>query len=290
MGYPKQGKPVVIEVLLRERPVSLAGELPRHYEGYPIRYSVRPPARGFATTAMTALATGGRIGWRTGGGITGNAQGPVPGTLGGFLFDGVMGDAYALSCAHVSGRRGTDVYEDPAARSPIRIGSVVYDNAPQQGLATKCNRIASPNAPTLDIGLIALDSAYAPAAGSADHVSLIADLSTGDPVMFYGDKSGQKTAVIGSLNVWREVAIESTQFCFGDMFTIEPDQPWYVKPKLSQDGDSGAWVVHTVDGATAWDGVLVGGDGVQSLCCFAEHVFRDCRARAPAGANLQLQP
>jgi hypothetical protein len=104
-------------------------------------------------------------------------------------------------------------------------------------------------------------------------------------VSFLGAESRHVDARLGSLNLWRDAQINGTPHCIGDMFTLEPTEHWYVRPRLSQSGDSGAWVLSQDNGVVGWDGMLFGGDGAQVYCCFAELIHSMCAAQYP---NLVL--
>jgi hypothetical protein len=45
--------------------------------------------------------------------------------------------------------------------------------------------------------------------------------------------------------------------------------------------DSGSWIVSQASGVTGWDGMLFGGDGVQSYCCFAELIYNEVSVHLP---------
>jgi hypothetical protein len=42
---------------------------------------------------------------------------------------------------------------------------------------------------------------------------------------------------------------------------------------LAKPGDSGAWIVNTSGGITGWDGLLIGGDGTNAYCSYAENIM-----------------
>jgi hypothetical protein len=289
-GYAENSHPARVIVLLRELADSkFLAEAPRAVGSHPIRYEPREPCVAHALSSGPpggpTVAPGKSIGRAVppAKGITGTS-----GTLGGFLRDSSNTRLFAVSCEHVCGGSGTTVYQPPP-KSPSHssIGSVIHATSPSP--APKCNRVRQPVA-VADLALIELHpnvvvSNVFPNLGTVQRVTLIGDMTPDDLVLFEGATSGHVDAKIAALNLWREVLVNGVPTCFGDMFTIESRQAWYVKPSLSQPGDSGAWILNQTNGITAWDGMLVGGDGVQAYCCFAESLFAECEG-AISGLTL----
>ncbi len=216
---------------------------------------------------------------------------PTSGTAGGFLRDSTTGAVFLVSCEHVCGGPGNTVLHPvpKVLRNAAPIAAVRFAIAPAASKpASKCNRVRQP-LPVPDVALAELagtgyDSSHRQL-GKVNRVTPIADMTEDDAVSFYGASSGAVQAKVGSLNLWREIQIEGAPHCVGDMFTIEPALSWYFRPKLSRPGDSGAWVLNQDNGIVGWDGMLIGGDGVQSYCCFAESIFDACKSQYP---NLVL--
>jgi hypothetical protein len=280
-GYPTEAHPVTIEVLLPQPPLpTLLAELPNAVGPHPVRYEYRPPCVAYAGTAVAPGSTVARNAAVTG----------AYGTLGGFLRDSSNGAIYGVSCEHVFGAASGEIVFD-SGRHRTRIGQVSFASSPPQSAqGAKCNRVVQGVA--IDAAIAELDPGVAYSAtysslGSVDRVTPIADMTSDDPVVFFGAVSGQVRAKIGGLNVWRTVDISGIPHCMGDMFIVEPTQHQYVRAKLAAPGDSGAWILNDENGVVGWDGVLVAGDGPTVYCCFAEHAFAVCQAH---NASLVLEP
>jgi hypothetical protein len=280
-GFPSNTKdakdphPVEIVVLLRAFPDrGFLADAPRNLGPHVIRYEAREPCVSYSASS---LSPGDEIGRSAIGGL------PLTvGTLGGLLTDSASGEMYALSCEHVCGSIGSIVFQPPPKVSPHnRVAEVMYVTVPaSQTPTSKCNRVKQP-VPIPDLAISRLDQGIASSAihqgiGKVQRVTPIADMTSGDSVTFEGAASGHVRAKVGGLNIWREIQFHGVAHCVGDMFTIEPRNSWYLKPKLSRGGDSGAWILNQTNNVVSWDGMLIGGDGAQAYCCFAELIYAEC--------------
>ena len=110
-----------------------------------------------------------------------------------------------------------------------------------------------------------------------NHMRPIASMSPGDAVKFAGKTSGKKDAEIGALCLWHEISVDNKPHCFSDLFEITKPKPFYLNSDLAKPGDSGAWIISLVNHVASWDGMLIGGDGAQAYCCFAENLLAEGR-------------
>lgn len=265
--------PVEIVILLRESPDrKFLADAPKTFGPHLIRYEAREPCVAYATHS---LSPGDKVGGLAPSHVT-------SGTLGGLLRDQNSGQMYAISCEHVCGGVGATVVQPPRKLPPPnRVATVVYSTVPPaQGRDSKCNRVTQP-IPVPDLAIAELhpdvvSDAVHKGLGKVQRITPIAEMTSEDLVTFDGAASPHTEAKVGGLNIWREILIHGTPHCVGDLFTIEPRKRWYVKPELSQGGDSGSWVLNETNGIISWDGMLIGGDGVQAYCCFAELIYAEC--------------
>jgi hypothetical protein len=259
-GLKEDAHPVSVIVILREelegKPVE-EPDGPAYVGDHPVIFEKRPTAHAHA------LGCGDFV------------KGSRDGTLGGFLWRPRESRYIAVTCGHVVGPSvGQPVYSRPAG-SPIGTVADVHYPAAKTG---KCNNRIQSGAPSVDAALIDLHagatvSPALPGLGTVARMSAIADLGQGDDVEFTGFTSKSVQARIKECNIWKELLVAGTPTCFGDLFVLESRTPKYVVTSLSSPGDSGAWVVSSVSGLATWDGLLVGGDGFNSYCCYSEHVM-----------------
>jgi hypothetical protein len=271
-GYPSNSQPVIMQVLLRGSPEpAILSEAPASVGRYPIEYEFRGPCVAFQSAAL-------RPGAKIGGA---NAGQDWSGTLGGFLKDSSTGSTYAVGCGHVFGAAGTEIR---GGKGMQVVGDVRFVSLPPaSSTEMKCNNRASPDA-ALDMAVaeirpgISYQVAFEEV-GALDKLTRIADMTSGDRVAFYrssGKKNKLLLAKVGSLNIWREVNIEGIPHCMGDLFTIQPRQRQYIRSDLAKPGDSGTWVLSIDNDVLAWEGMIVGGDGPDVYCSFAENIFDQC--------------
>jgi hypothetical protein len=259
MGYPENSKPVIIVVDYGpEAELNWLAELPRSYEGFPIRYRFSPPAQTHLGPGSVAYGIG-------------------IGTLGGILEDSVTHAYYGMTCAHVAGAKGGRVIEFDKKSKPIgSVGNVIDSVLP--ALATgACNAHAQPGA-GLDVALIGLDSPQSITTASGLTVGQIEYVDQDDPIAFVGGKSAQVSARVAAATIWKKVDVAGTLHCFGDLFAIGHRQPAYILQAVSEGGDSGAWIFGDSPNdmtSTLWLGMLIAGDKQQnqSLACYSEHLF-----------------
>jgi hypothetical protein len=291
-GYPEGGNPIYIKFILREPLTETKEFLRRDWQGYPILYEYRPVCR--ALSIISTLLGKGQL---TAGSSIGLSSPSPAGTAGGFLRDTAASKDYLVSCAHVMRKVGDDVYY-PSPNEwglPTKIGEVRLSLLPgAKGPNMKCNRVAAPSAPTLDLAVAELDSSLSlnpeiPKVGPVDHVNSISNISQGDYVVFVGKTSGLVEAELGSLCIWHEIEIDNQPYCFSDLFEMTHRRPFYLNTNLAEGGDSGAWVVNITNNIVGWDGMLIGGDGAQAYGCFSENIMDGWDNNFP-GQQLTLIP
>jgi hypothetical protein len=113
MQYPRSAKPVVIRVVLKEKSPVETVDLPRNCEGDPIVYEFRPPNRAVTMLGPTEWLAQ-VLGWVKGAGKApsiGRADPNTAGTLGGILGGADPRTKCLVTCAHVLGPPGTEVYQ-----------------------------------------------------------------------------------------------------------------------------------------------------------------------------------
>jgi hypothetical protein len=139
-----------------------------------------------------------------------------------------------------------------------------------------CNRHAKPNAGTLDVALVKINSGVSVTLVPKVTVAPLADVDQDDPVKFAGWKSGAVNNVrVAAATIWKTVSF-NPPVCFGDLIMLDSRTPTYVVSPVCQVGDSGSWIVEDSflrPTIPAWYGTLIAGDRQQSYACFAEHVF-----------------
>jgi hypothetical protein len=269
LTYMTTVHPVLVVVILR-RPLGeifQKGDFPRHVGPHPIVYDHRPDAEAYA------LRSGDFLGAE------------AEGTLGGFLWNKRDGAYNAVSCAHVLGKESVGGSRN-RAYSPkpgalggkVEIGDVIWSEMPKAVSSTKCNSRTDPNAPTIDAACVVMDSTVTPNlasswSGKITQHTPIAHMGQGDAASFYGNVSKHVRAKIKEVTIWKEIKVGKTSYCFKDIFVLEDTIFHYVAADLAKKGDSGAWVVNTSAGFASWDGMLVGGDGQNAYCCYAENIM-----------------
>lgn len=270
---PKDGAhPVSVVVILRRPLKQIYGEgYPRFVGPHPIVYELRAEAEGYS------LRGGDYVG------------GSKSGTLGGFLWHTNDLTYYALSCAHVLGDASSPgnlnrAYSPKpnAFGAKVEIGNVTWSEMPPSKSTSKCNSRTDPNAPTIDVAIAEIDGPTLPItpnlifpnAGKITQWTPIANIGQGDPTSFCGYASGTVNAKVKEATIWKELTLNGTPYCFKDLFVLEDIVFRYVTSALAKHGDSGAWVVNSTSSVVSWDGMLIGGDGVNAYCCYAENIMQ----------------
>jgi hypothetical protein len=275
MGYGEKAKPVIIIIDYGENADEkwrTSPNLPRQYNGFPIRYRFSPPAEA-------QVGAGSAV------------SGVDVGTLGGVLQDVGTNTYYGLTCAHVAGGKGNKVSEVDKKNNVIgNIGTVVDSTIPAVA-AGACNAHAQPGA-GLDAALIDASGCQTVVGVSGATVQQIADTDQDDPITFIGGKSGPVHARVAAATIWKEISVAGQRHCFGDIFAIGHHQVTYVLQAVSQGGDSGTWIFDDPPPNSAsarWLGMLIAGDKQQnqSLACYSEHLFTWARKLVP---NIALLP
>jgi hypothetical protein len=268
-GYSEDALPIVFKVILRtEDDFRELKELPRSFRRYPIVYESRPPCVGMSINA---------------GGSIGNASPKTAGTAGGFLRDTGTGKLYVVSCAHVLGSCGDKIYTPGPldSKKTTQIGTVKLEVLPSPNTLQGCNNRSHPLLSSLDLAIAEVDPGVAwsfmlPGLGRPSFVTPVLNMKTADKVVMFGKTSGRIDAELDSLCIYHEIDIDGQPRCFGDIFTMSHIHPWYINTDLIKSGDSGSWVLRSIDTATGWDGVAFAGDGAQAYACFAENVMASC--------------
>jgi hypothetical protein len=114
MGYRQGSSPIVIRIILRHPAIDskALGELPNHFEQYPIVYEFRPKCQALSISLVDGLLQRLGLGPVTDGTAlrVGRANPNTAGTMGGVLRGTRTGDYYLVSCAHVLGGIGTPTF------------------------------------------------------------------------------------------------------------------------------------------------------------------------------------
>lgn len=279
MGYPENAQPIVIKVILKSREPERKGDLPRSYEGYPIIYEVRPSCEGYASVSPLLGASS----VRRGASIKAKFDDSF-GTLGGFLTDRDNGSVFLVSCCHVLGMPGTAVLAPgrPGFWSrPKEVGEVITADLPPcedgQRIGRRHPRAGLSGAlGTVDFALARLEERVSirPFREVSEvPLSVNQNMVQGEEVHFVAARSGLVRAEIGSLCLNYEITIRGSPRWFRDLFELKHIHPYYFNLRLAKPGDSGAWIVSTLRPSPAWDGMLIGGDGAQAYCCFADNLL-----------------
>lgn len=286
MGYPDASSPIVIRVAFREAGVlRAAAELPLAFREYPILYESRPECRALGNAVPVGAAV----------------SGPPPtraGTAGGFLRDTQSDKKYVVSCAHVLGEEGEQIYQHRQGLSanPVPIGVVRLSIvAPPKALNLACNRHTHANPDALDLAVAALEDRLKVSPTRArstwpQFVTPISRMSTGDPVTITAHNGRLVQGELGSLALYHEISVEGQNRCFGDIFALSHRRPWYLNTKLVKPGDSGSWVTRDAGDVTGWDGMIFAGDGAYAYACFAETITDHCHLKMAGSLVLCSQP
>jgi hypothetical protein len=279
-GYATWWWPIIITVIVRDeayREKRYSADWPSAMEQYSIRYEFRPEA--------VALGNGGRS--LSVHDSIGRFHPSTAGTLGGMLHS--PNGEFAVTCAHVAGDSAGESIASPGPAAPLNIisrivqqeslfvGRVTAGTLPPENMQSTCNLRTHGTADALDAALVDMANSdfgsFIPDYSAVDHIAAFEEMHTATPVVLFGWKSGRVEAELAHHNLWHEVLIDGIRRCFGDIFSITPRRPWYLNAPLVKGGDSGSWIVHTMDGVTVWDGMLFAGDGATGYACYAENVM-----------------
>ncbi|WP_196140842.1 hypothetical protein [Aliikangiella sp. G2MR2-5] len=262
MGYPGEFSGIIIRVIFDNKDVlnRVITKLPNAFNRHTVRYEYRDKAELFNNIKIDNSD------------FVGNAVNPRNGSAGGFLADHNSGDTYVVSCAHVLGKVGDDVYFQTN-----KIGDVKFREFPDAlNSHEKCNAANQCDASDIDLAVAKLSSVDASFHSRINiiHTSRdIQDISPRENVYFIGSRSGYTEAKIGSACLMQEFHLGQKRYCFKNLFEIIPRNHTYLNKKLAEPGDSGSWVISEINGTTSWDGLLIGGLQGHAYCCFAEKIF-----------------
>lgn len=309
-GYTTRGgenpQPVIIRVLLRDpaefrrspfweaagvSPPTLGAErrlrasLPRSFRDYPIVYETRPSA--LAASAVEGVGARPHSGGAGAmfhdlcGLSIGRAEPNTAGTAGGLLLDPRSDRHYVVSCAHVLGPVGTDVYcPGPYEGKGGRHAGVVRFSAisPPKEQGQACSLDVDPYAGRLDVAVAELHGDAPLALGKPHKLRRIEQMHSFQPVTYVGKVHGEMRVQLNGLTIWLEIL---TPFfgdgwpeglrCFGRIFELA-GRKGDAGP-IATEGDSGAWIVDEAGGLSSWNGILIGYQGTRAYGCFAEHVM-----------------
>ena len=306
-GSEEAPSPILIRVLMRDPTershpglqsskfptiVTESAALSTRYAEYRITYDLRPSA--VATSMMAGLFEKLPTRMRRAkqphsfpGSSIGRADPNTAGTAGGYLRDPLSGNNYVVSCAHVLGPCGTDVFSpgpfegrDGKVLGTVRFGSI----SPVKLSSEACSLHTAPNAGRLDISIAEVPQNGFDNSFATHRVRGIGQIHRFQRVTFRGKESGIVAAQVNAATIWQEIYTAdfgdgpSGFRCFGDIFelaSIKGD----VAP-IALEGDSGAWIVDEAGGLRSWNGVLIAQQGTRAYGCFAEHILDAVRMDA----------
>lgn len=296
LGLQEEVSPVYLTVVLRrEKGAVDLGELPQMIGEHRVVYEYRGPCKGHFVRRLRTWWDFRRRRVPIEGGTSLGGR-SLTGTLGGFLHDPVTRDRFAVTCGHVLGSVGEDVYH-PARVGGIHIGRVEAvalppGSDPKQG----CDHHGqSPDDCRTDVAAarIASGTECSPLIrrlGSVTEVGEPGQVKAYEPVSFVGKQSGLVEATVRHGVSWYEFDMgegeEKETRCLCDGFQIGPSRRQYVLEPVSQEGDSGAWIFSKGRNGWAWDGILIGGDENRSVCGFSEYALDALRAKTQLKLGL----
>ncbi len=288
MGYLEGSSPLVIRVILRAGPDTLAklhvGNLPRSHRYHTILYEARPPlvaASSLSRFAAALLPSARRDPQSL---SVGRGEPRTSGTLGGFLHSPLTGAKYLVSCAHVFGPPEADVYtpgpHEHRGSSPI--GKVRFSEVPPVKRSDEdCNLFVAPNAGRLDVSVAEWTPGASEAASSIVPVPAASVLRTGAKVSpyqrveFVGKESGRVEAQVNATTLWHEIEFAD----FGEGPAGTRLAPYLNSPTLTVivkmwvQGDSGSWIYDDHGGLRCWSGMLIAVQGRRAYCCYAQFIM-----------------
>jgi hypothetical protein len=260
-GYAGDSSPVIIRVILQpgtQRPPGTDENVyPGTFEGHPIVYETRAQLEAITSVGVGWMRRIGETFARLAFGLerdgvsvdhgasVGRAgEHPTAGTLGGYLRNPVSDQTFLVSCAHVLGQSGTDVYtpgpyEDRGMDflGVVRFAAIPAISPP----GYRCSGRANPNADCLDVAIAEIVPG-APGViklrpqAKVETVRLAESMTPFQPVSFAGKVSGSVPAYLGGCTIWHSIAFPDGMRCFGDIFEIVAPEGW-ARP-LARHGDS----------------------------------------------------
>jgi hypothetical protein len=298
MGYPSKASPVIVRVILKEESRREVTELPRSFLDYPIVYEFRGANRGLSMNELyqrLSDVVGRRSEQRMRRAPSiGRATPNTAGTLGGLLTGSDPTKIYLVTCAHVLGPPGTDVYQPGPyeGKRSQSIANVKHWSIPNPGMfGDPCSGPTNPDAGRLDLAVAesAIGAEMLRGMGnlaSVNSVRPITAMRKNDRVIFTGKTSGRKVAKVGALTLWDQIEFTGLSDpgdptrkelrCFSRIFEIRSPTRQYVREDLADPGDSGSWVVFPVGDLVLWCGMVISCDGGQAYACFADYVLEEC--------------
>ena len=223
----------------------------------------------------------------------GRAEPRTSGTLGGYLSSPTTGCKYLVSCAHVFGPPGPEVYTpgpfENKNSTPIAV-TRFREIPPPKLPGEECNLLAMPNAGRLNLSV----AEWLPSMNGTRHPTPIptvnlmrrtAKMSSYQMVTFVGKESGFVQAQLSGVTLWYEIDFmdfgegpPSTR-CFGTIFEMSDLSG--DRSVLARPGDSGAWVFDNMGDMRCWNGMLIGRQGKRAYGCYAEFIM-NALANIPA--------
>lgn len=264
---------------------------PTSFATYPIVYEVTP--RASAVSLWPALSSIFNKCSSSRASVSIGQRDPLTaGTLGGYLALRNSPNMLAVSCAHVLGVEGTELYspgpyegQQSEALGYVRkhwIADLKKERKP-------CSWEYFPDACGLDLAVAEVTRAtmerYLPFPFHIDEVRPTDCMEQDSIVTFCGKESGFVEARISGVSIWKEM--ETNQFgtgqsgirCFGNLFELM--SPRGDTKRVAQHGDSGAWIVDDDTSMRRWNGILIGVQGRRAIASFASHAMRSIQSLYP---------
>jgi hypothetical protein len=300
MGYPIGAGPIIIRVIFKEDSQIETTDFPGNYQDYPIIYEFRPPNRALTSYGLMERL-GGAIDWIAGRGegkapSVGRANPNTAGTLGGILGGSDPRKKYIVTCAHVLGPSGTEVYQPGPfeGKQSLQIGTVKHWIIPDRASTDDpCSEQAAPNAVRLDLAVAELtigvdELREMGVVTTVNTVRSIVAMRKNDRVIFTGKRTGRIESKIGALTLWDQIEFPDGTRCFGRIFEIKSPTREYIRADLAHPGDSGSWIVFQMDDRVAWYGMVISCDGGQAYACFADYILEECKGCGVFPGGLKL--
>ena len=295
-GHSPDTSPFYFLVVVRDRILLAREGLPSRIGNHRILYQYRPECTGLSVLdLLRSLSTAAGLKVQSNSVVSvGRTDPSTAGTLGGIIESSRTGKKLGISCEHVLGPAGTEIFHPGPfeGKHSSRIGCVVCADLPpplpelQRGNPRK----GGPSG-KLDVAVTDLDEAPASKIGQTLGEAPYAwrsgkDMLLHDPVSFVGKVIGKQDARISHLCIWYEVRIDGHLRCFEDVFEISHRKHLYVNTPIARPGDSGAWIVASCENLLLWDGLLFAGDGAHGFCCFADNIVEFAERQGLAGLTL----
>lgn len=264
---------------------------PTSFESYPIIYEVTP--RASAVSLWPALSSIFKNHRHSRSWVSIGQRDPrTAGTLGGYLALSNSPNALAVSCAHVMGIEGTDLYSPgPYEGKQSEVLGKVRKHwiADLKTERKPCSFGHFPDACGLDLAIAELPRStmerFLPFPFHIDEVRSTDFMEQDSIVTFCGKRSGFVEARISGVSIWKE--IETPQFgtgqsgvrCFGNLFELM--SPRGDTKRVAQPGDSGAWIVDDDTSMRRWNGILIGVQGRRAIASFASYAMSSIQSLYP---------